>query len=626
MRKTTLLKLGFLLSLLSFSQCKEGKPYQDVPNMSQDQHSFAKPQEVQMTHLDLILKVSFESRRLAGIATIHIKRQSADFQELVLDTKALEIEKILLDDGSQAQYRLDEAQEFLGQALRISLKPETQKLSIYYKTSPEAEALQWLSPAQTAGKEQPFLFSQSQSILARSWVPCQDSPGIRFTYNAEITVPEGLMALMSATNPTEKNESGRYSFEMKQPIPAYLLALAVGDVVFQPIDERTGVYAEPAMLEASVKEFEDLGKMVSVAEKLYGAYEWERYDLLVLPPSFPFGGMENPRLTFATPTIIAGDKSLTSLVAHELAHSWSGNLVTNRTWNDFWLNEGFTVYFERRIIEALYNKDFADMEAVLGYQDLQGTLERMGTNNRDTKLQLDLYRRDPDEAVTDIAYEKGFFFLCTIEQAIGREAFDDFVKKYFKSHAFRAMDTQSFIQYLEKELIKGDKRLETKIRYKDWIFGTGLPDNCPVPQSRLFAEVDKQLALWNTHKKTDSLSTAAWSSQEWLHFIRHIERPAKIEDLKALDKAFQLTASNNAEVQAAWYLQAIHSRYEAAYPALEAFLIKVGRRKFLTPLYTALIQSPEGKKQALAIYAKAREGYHAVAIGTLDKLLDWKTP
>jgi len=284
------------------------------------------------------------------------------------------------------------------------------------------------------------------------------------------------------------------------------------------------------------------------------------------------------------------------------------------------------VYFERRIIEALYNKDFAEMEAVLGYQDLQATLERMGTNNRDTKLQLDLYRRDPDEAVTDIAYEKGFFFLCTIEQAIGREAFDDFVKKYFKSHAFRAMDTQSFIQYLEQELIKGDKRLEAKIRYKDWIFGTGLPDNCPVPQSRLFAEVDKQLALWNTHKKTDSLNTAAWSSQEWLHFIRHIERPAKIEDLKALDKAFQLTASNNAEIQAAWYLQAIHSRYEEAYPALEAFLIKVGRRKFLTPLYTALIQSPEGKKQALAIYAKAREGYHAVAIGTLDKLLDWKTP
>ena len=251
---------------------------------------------------------------------------------------------------------------------------------------------------------------------------------------------------MSASNPQIKNETGSYHFEMKQPIPSYLLALAVGDVEFKRVSNRAGIYAERTVLDSAVWEFADLEKMIHGAEELYGAYLWERYDVLVLPPSFPFGGMENPRLTFATPSILAGDRSLTSLIAHELAHSWSGNLVTNRTWNDFWLNEGFTVYFEHRIMEKLYGRDYAEMLALLSLQDLRETIQSLKDENlyADTKLKLDLAGRNPDDGVTDIAYNKGYFFLRLFEERYGRERFDSFLKHYFSSNAFKSSGHPKF--------------------------------------------------------------------------------------------------------------------------------------------------------------------------------------
>ncbi|MFM2377215.1 MAG: hypothetical protein RLZZ165_2312, partial [Bacteroidota bacterium] len=477
-------------------------------------------------------------------------------------------------------------------------------------------------PGQTEGKQQPFLMTQSQAILARTWLPCQDSPGIRFTYTATVKVPANLMAVMSATNPTALSPGGSYRFEMKQPIPSYLMALAVGDLRFRPIGPRTGVYAEPTMIDRAEFEFADMEKMLAAAEELYGAYRWGRYDVIVLPPSFPFGGMENPRLTFATPTIITGDRSLTSLVAHELAHSWSGNLVTNATWNDFWLNEGFTVYFESRIMEKLYGKDYSDMLIVLGYQGLLETIADFGKDSPDTRLKLQLDGRDPDDGMNDIAYEKGFALLRTIESAVGRAKWDAFLKAYFDAHAFGTMTTEAFIDEIHEKLIQGDTALARKLDLPAWIYQPGLPDTYPAPTSRRFAAVDAQLGRWKSGTPPGMLEGARdWTSHEWVRFLQGLPPEISIEEMAALDRAFGFTASRNAEILFAWCEVVIQRQYEAAYPALEDFLVQVGRRKFVKPLFKAMARTGEGKAMARNIYAKAMPNYHFVTRGSVDELL-----
>lgn len=585
-----------------------------------DVHSFARPEEVIMNHLDLDIKVDFDKKVISGKASIGIDNKTGA-DSIHLDTQDLTIEKVTLDNEQATQFTLGKKVKHLGSDLAIAIKPETKTVTIHYQSSPQAEALQWLNPQQTAGKKYPFLFTQSQAILARSWVPCQDSPGIRFTYTATVQVPKDLLALMSASNPTEKNATGSYQFKMEQKIPAYLLALSVGDVAFKSLGKRTGVYAEPATLEKATYEFGETEQMLESAEKLYGAYAWDRYDLLVLPPSFPFGGMENPRLTFATPTILAGDRSLTSLVAHELAHSWSGNLVTNMTWNDFWLNEGFTVYFERRIMEALYGKSYADMLALLGYQDLMETVEELGKTSDDTKLKLNLEGRSPDDGVSDIAYEKGYFLLRLIEENVGRERWDAFVKGYFKTYAFRSMNTEDFLIYLQDKLLKNDKALIDKIGLEKWVYQPGIPDNCPKVVSERFIAVEKQAAAFEKGQSSKTLVTKGWSSHEWLHFVRNLPTKLSLTQMTDLDQAFHFTQSGNSEVLSAWLLHVVNNQYAPGYLALETFLVQVGRRKFLIPLYKALLQTPEGKQRAKDIYQKARPNYHYVAVSTIDEMM-----
>ena len=588
---------------------------------SADVHSYAQPTEALARHLDLNIDVDFDQKVLAGRASYQIENLTGT-DKIIFDTRGLQIQKVYLGDEMQeTSFRLGESDEVLGQPLYVDIEPGTKKVTIEYRTSPDAAALQWLNPQQTAGKKYPFLFTQSQAILARTWIPIQDSPGIRFTYNATVKVPKELLAVMSAENPMQKNDTGVYTFQMKQPIPSYLMALSVGDLTFRGIGNQTGIYAEPATIEAAAYEFAEMDKMLVAAEKLYGKYRWDRYDLLVLPPSFPFGGMENPRLTFVTPTVLAKDRSLTSLIAHELAHSWSGNLVTNATWNDFWLNEGFTVYFERRIMEELYGKDYADMLQVLGYQDLQQTLEEKGAGSEDTRLKLDLEGRDPDEGLTDIAYEKGNFFLVNIERAVGRERFDQFLNNYFSTFAFESTNTDKFLDFLRKELIKGDEQLAEQINIEGWVYSPGLPAGFKAPASSRFASVEQAYQAWRGGKPAAQLSTRDWSSHEWLHFIRMLPESMTQQQMAELDRAFNFTNSGNSEVLAAWFLHAIRNNYVTADQALETFLTNVGRRKFLVPIYRALIATPEGKKKALEIYAKARPNYHAVSTVTLDQLL-----
>ncbi len=426
------------------------------------------------------------------------------------------------------------------------------------------------------------------------------------------------MAVMSAENPQKRTADGVYHFKQAHAIPSYLMALAVGDLQFQKTDGRTGVYAEPVTLHKAAWEFAEMGKMVNAAEKLYGPYRWGRYDVLVLPPSFPFGGMENPVLTFATPTVIAGDRSLVSLIAHELAHSWSGNLVTNTTWDDFWLNEGFTTYFERRIIEEVYGKEEAEMQEVLGFQALKAALDESG---EDTKLKGNFEGRDPDEGMTDIAYEKGYFFLKTIERAAGRDAFDKFLKGYFDQHAFKSITTEEFIKYLETNLLAKHAGLGDKIGVSDWVYQKGLPSNIASVSSARFKAIDSLVTQWNATNNAAGLKNRIKTTNELLYFIKALPDSLSASEMALIDKELAITKSGNAEIQCAWYTLAVRHQYKPAYAHTEEFLVNVGRRKFLLPLYKEMAATPEGKTWAKEIYKKARPNYHSVSYNTIDQIL-----
>jgi len=576
-----------------------------------DPHSAAKRDAV-VTHLHWQAKVDVELHMIFATATYDIQVQEHT-HEIVLDTRDLNINKTFVD-GKEVSFKLDEAKPYLGQALHIPVKSNSKKVSIEYSTSDHADALLWVNE----GK--PFLFSQSQAILARTWIPCQDSPSVRFTYDADVEVPTDVMALMSAENPQELNKEGKYHFVMNQRIPSYLLALAVGDLVFKPLSENTGVYATPAMINKAANEFTDMPAMVKAAEELYGPYAWGRYDVLVLPGAFPFGGMENPKLTFATPTILAGDKSLVSLIAHELAHSWSGNLVTNATWNDFWLNEGFTVYFEQRIMESIYGKAKAEMLATLARQDLDATLAELPAS--DTHLKLALDGRNPDDGMNDIAYNKGYFFLRTIENEVGRERFDAFLKNYFQSHAFGVMTTEQFIDIISTELLTADQVKD--INFDAWIYNPGLPSNAPVVHSAELEKVDELRVKWEKNEIANSdLPWNTWSYQERYRFLTNIAEGVSTEKIQSLDTEFHLSKIGNSEVLFAWFMVSIQAKNDQVFAELAQFLEVVGRRKFVAPLYEQLVKYGY-KNVAINIYQHCRPFYHAVTQQTVDELLGWK--
>jgi leukotriene-A4 hydrolase len=589
------------------------QPPQQQAAAVRDPHSYSRPDEARVEHIGLDLTVDFAKTQLSGVATLRIKKQP-QATALVLDTNGLTIAKVTLQPGGvAAQYKLAPADPIFGSALEIAIKPETESVSIEYASSPGARALQWLEPAMTAGKQHPFLLSQSQAILARTWVPCQDTPGVRFTYDATLRVPKELLAVMSAENPQAKNEEGIYTFRMPQPVPSYLLAIAVGDLEFRPFDTRSGVYAEPSMLEASAREFEDTPKMIATAESLYGPYRWGRYDLLVLPPSFPYGGMENPRLTFLTPTVIAGDKSLVALIAHELAHSWSGNLVTNATWNDFWLNEGFTTYFEHRITEKQFGRNYSEMLWLLGVTEVKEELATLPPG--DQSLYVDLKGRDPDEAPTQV-YEKGALFLRLLEETAGRERWDQFLRTYFEKHAFQPMNTASFKEYLKASL----PDVVQKVNIDAWINGPGLPANAPQPKSEAFAKVEAQAKAFAEDASADEIQAEGWSSHERVHFIQSLPKLAPGR-LAELDERFHFRDSGNSEVLSAWLEKSIDAGYKEVRPAIERFLTTQGRRKFLKPIYEKLMKTPDDAAFAKQIYAKARSSYHPVSQATIDTIV-----
>lgn len=577
-----------------------------------DHHSFANPQEMLVRHVSLDLTVDFDQHVLRGSASLDVQRTTRGATTLRLDTRDLTINGAYCADESLT-FALGESDPFLGTPLSIDMPDSCDRVRVDYQTSPDASGLQWLTPQQTAGKKHPFLFSQAQPNHARSFIPLQDSPGVRVTYEAIIRTPPELRAVMSASNDPNAPRNGIYEFHMPQRIPSYLIAIAVGDIHFKPMGERTGIYSEPAYLEAAAAEFEDTEAMLIATEKVYGKYRWDRYDLLILPPSFPFGGMENPRLSFITPTVLAGDKSLVSLIAHELAHSWSGNTVTNATWRDLWMNEGFTTYLTYRIMDIVYGSDREAMEFVLGYGDLGADIADLPDN--DTLLAIDLKGRDPDAVFSNIPYEKGALFLRELEQRVGREAFDTFLMKYFDHFAFQSITTAQFEDYLKRELLAAHPDAISAERLHLWIHGPGLPEGAPTPNSPAFKVVDDARSQWLKGKiSAAELPTQQWVFHQWMHFLQGMPAELTLEQMKELDAAFDFTNGKNNEITHVWLLLSVQHWYEHAFDRLHNYLVTIGRNKLVKPLYRELAKTPEGRAFGAKAFAEARDGYHPLTV------------
>ena len=589
---------------------------------ARDTASYARPLEARVHHVALDLAVDFDAKRIGGTATLDIDRKP-DAKEIILDDKGLEIASIT--DGKQQplEWKVGTPDEKLGAPLAVTLRPDTERLVIKYRSAPDAGALQWLTPEQTAGKRQPYLFSQGQAIENRTWIPTQDSPGIRQTWEATIRVPAGLTAVMSAPKAAEPITQGGdsvFSYKMQHSVAPYMIAIAVGDLAFRELGPRTGVWTEPAMLDRAAAELADTEKMVAAAEELYGPYRWGRYDLLVLPPAFPYGGMENPTLTFLTPTFIAGDKSLVGLVAHELAHSWSGNLVTNATWADSWLNEGFTSYFENRIMEAIYGPKRAAQEAALSFDDMEEAFAEEGRNAPITRLNLAAKEAVPDGGTSGIIYDKGAVFLRTLETIIGRDRWDAYLRSYFDRHAFQPMTSALFLADLREHLVKGNKALEARLQLDNWVYQPGLPSNAARPDPAAFAEVDKAVQAFANGGPVPG-SFGDWTTAEKLRFLNKLPRKMASARLDALNSALNLNEAQNQEVLFAWLDLAVGNRYDPALPSLERFLMSQGRGKFVRPLIQALAKDQQwGRPIAERIYAKARPLYHSIVTRDLDEL------
>ncbi|WP_255573801.1 M1 family metallopeptidase [Erythrobacter sp. SCSIO 43205] len=609
-----------------------------------DDQTFAKPQEARVTHLDLDLAVDFEAKTIGGTAVLDVLA-SQNAEEIILDSNGLRISAVTDEAGNDLAFALGDTVEGKGEPLTIQLPAQTlerdaslaegelaptHRITIEYMSAPQAEALQWLSPEQTAGGEYPFLFSQGQAINNRTWIPTQDSPGIRQTWEATISAPEPLNVVMSGVvqgDPQEEEGSRRaFSFVMNNAVPPYLIAIAAGNIEFRELGPRSGVWAEPEVIEAAAQEVGDTEALIDAGIALFGDYRWGRYDMIVLPPAFPYGGMENPVMTFLTPTFIAGDRSNNGLVAHELAHSWSGNLTTYSSWRDGWLNEGVTSYFENRIVEEVYGKKRAEQEYALSYAGLVEGIENAGADNPATAM------RTPDEispfATRGFAiYDKGTIFLRTVENIIGRETFDAWLTQWFDSHAFQPVTSEMFLADLREKLIKGDAELEEQLMLDEWVYGTGLPANASKPDPQAFAEVDNAVAAYaNAGTLPEGDVWRGWTAAEQRRFLEELPDELSAEQLAALDNSLGLSQSANNEVLFLWLEAALRNQYDPAVPQAERFLAKVGRNKFVSPLFTALNDTAWGKPIAERIYAKTRSGYHAYTRSNVDATLQYEEP
>lgn len=601
-----------------------------VTDPGRDYFSFANTGQFETRHLDLELNVDFDRRVLEGHVIHRMACLDSAADRILLDTRGLQVARVQLAPAASVARDLDfevgESDPVRGEALRIALPRDFEcdgefLLKIDYRTGPGASAIMWLPPELTAGGEQPFMFTQSQPIHARSWVPLQDTPSVRITYEAVIRTPANLLAVMSANNDPLVPRDGEYRFLMPQPIPSYLLALAVGDLYFEPFGEDTGVYAEAAVLPAAAWEFADTQAMLDAAEAIYGPYQWGRYDLLILPPSFPYGGMENPRLSFITPSLLAGDRSLVSVIAHELAHSWSGNLVSNRTWRDIWLNEGTTSYLEARLMEVLYGKERANEERVLTHQSL---LEDLATVPPEMQPLAPVFESgDPDVGQQGMQYAKGQMLLEHLESVFGRESFDAFMSAYFDHFAFQAIGSEQFLDYIDERLLQAMPGRYTRQQLEEWLYRPGLPAERTEPRSRNLDAAAAEARAWASGElPVDKLSIKQWSPQATVYFIKALPAGLDSARLSELDSALGFSGSRNAVIARAWFIEVARRRFEPAYDRMRGHLARWGRTWLIEPVYAALANNGRDRALALEIFEQARSGYHPLTIAAIQPLLD----
>lgn len=593
-----------------------------------DEFTFARPGEARVIHVALDLNLDFAAKQISGIARLDVLAAPRAHQ-VVLDTNGLRIAAVTDARGRPLQWKVGAPVAEKGAPLTVTLPAAPAgrrvRIAISYRSAPDAEALQWLAPEQTAGGKHPFLFSQGQSILNRSWIPTQDSPGIRQTWEARITAPAALKVVMSGILQGAPKPAGRgrksYSFRMDKPVAPYLIAIAAGNIAFRALGPRSGVWAEPETLDAAAAELVDTEAMIDAASALYGAYRWGRYDMIVLPPSFPYGGMENPVMTFLTPTFIAGDRSLTGLVAHELSHSWSGNLVTYATWRDGWLNEGVTSYLENRVSEKVFGARRAAQERALSFAAVEEMVEQSRANPGLTTL------RTPDtinpfDTTVDATYEKGALFLHTLERAVGRERFDTWLRQWFDRHAFQPATSEMFLADLRTNLIKGDAQLEHALRLDEWVYDTGLPANAARPDPQAFAAVDAAVAAYGAQGTIPQPDWPGWTTAERLRFLHGVPETRSSAQLAALDRALGLSGNGNAEITFLWLRLTLQNRYDPAVPQARQFLKRVGRTRFVAPLYAALSQQGSwGLDIARPLYRETRAGYHSTTRAKVDAIL-----
>jgi len=579
-----------------------------------DPASYTDLSQGKIKHIDFHISVDFVTRTFDVKARYQL--QEPVHGPLFLDSFKIEL-KEANTNGRKLEWEFDPEDEILGQRLHLKGFEGDSTFTLKFRTSPEARALQWLDESQTVGGKHPFLFSQCQAIHARSIFPCQDSPSVRFTYSAEVEVPQELVAAMAAEQiEVQEGKQTTFLFKMPQPIPSYLFALGVGNLAFRELGPRTGIYAEPQTIEAAAWEFAENETKIVEAEKLLGPYLWGRYDLLVLPPSFPYGGMENPRLTFLTPTAILGTRGQTSLISHELAHAWTGNLVTNATWQDFWLNEGWTTYAETRITEVLEGTDSKDLHLAFNEKELIKIMERVGMNSPQTCLKLP-DEKDVDSFATSIPYYKGCFFLQECEYAVGRERFDDFIQKYMASFQFQSLTTEAFLDFLKAEL----PEVFEKVDVHKWIYEPGLIEERHKPKSYLFDEVQQTLRDYEKGVKPTKEQIQNWHRYQVLSFLQGLPKKISVEDCQYFDDILELKKRNDIAFFSFFYVICIASGYQEILPRVEQFMANIGRMLYVLPIVRAMIGTDWSRGYIRPLFERVRDRHHQITVKAIEGLL-----
>jgi len=605
-----------------------------------DYHSYANVDQFRVTRMEMDLRVWIVSgssaKTLDGLVALEIKRLDPRATELVLDTKGLMISEVsekatdVLGAISKNEttwvsrpFHMGKSDPILGSPLVIELprsSKSTELIKIDYETTDDSTGLMWIDPKRNPGHNKPFLYTRSAALSARTWIPMQDTPQVRVTYSLRLHTPQNMQAVVSGERDPKVKARGEYLFDMAKPVPADSIALAVGEWKYVETGPRSGVYAEKSIIKAAAKAFADTESMLQADEKMFGAYRWSRFDILVMPPGFPTAGAANPRIAFISPTAVADDKSSPETLAREMAHAWSGNLVSNATWRDLWLTEGVAAYMESRTMTAMYGAERASVEEVAGLESLRAEMTTL--KPADQLLAVDLRGRDPLQGFSEVPYEKGRLFLNFLDAKFGREHFDAFLRGYFDHFAFKSVSTEQFLQYLRENLLDRFPGIVTLAEVDQWVNGPGIPAYAVLPVTNMLQSVDQARAAFTSGKLQPKQFGADWLAEQWIYFFDNLTGPLSSAQLAALDQAHAFSASTDGELQSSWFNQVIASDYRMAYPHVEQFLTLVGRTKLIQPLFVQLMKTDSGSTLARKIYAKARPAYHPETVAVIDAIVD----